>query len=369
MERDRRDLFCKSSRTIKMESSFDASTERECIICQFDLHLSAASCPCSPDIYACLNHAEQLCSCSSNAHCFLFRYDISELNILVQALEGRLSSVYKWAREDLGLSLSSHVSRDSLEAAGLKGSLSSSSERPVSKQLHFEISTGRPEGSHYKNHAVTTSVSQFCKDESSSSGNFASGVFAPKMHLVSQPVNVIVLSDDEDDDCKNQDSGGEDKASGNHLGISKMTGSANNSLPSVGRRSNSSLLSLRHVKEEHDEKCKPSPDLNRSNICFHTQSGVSISGASAARKPVDGCMEKTRNALQHHHEDKDKKAVMDSSFEIGGNMKGGLSSQQKRPRVAKIVRRINCNVELLDHGVVVSGKLWCTSQAIFPKGK
>ena len=41
---------------------------------------------------------------------------------------------------------------------------------------------------------------------------------------------------------------------------------------------------------------------------------------------------------------------------------------QKGPRMAKVVRRINCNVEPLEYGVVLSGKLWSTSQAIFPKG-
>lgn len=42
--------------------------------------------------------------------------------------------------------------------------------------------------------------------------------------------------------------------------------------------------------------------------------------------------------------------------------------RQKGPRIAKVVRRINCNVEPLEFGVVLSGKLWCNSQAIFPKG-
>jgi hypothetical protein len=42
--------------------------------------------------------------------------------------------------------------------------------------------------------------------------------------------------------------------------------------------------------------------------------------------------------------------------------------RQKGPRIAKVVRRINCNVEPLDFGVVLSGKSWCNSQTIFPKG-
>ncbi|GMP68082.1 hypothetical protein CsSME_00027819 [Camellia sinensis var. sinensis] len=41
---------------------------------------------------------------------------------------------------------------------------------------------------------------------------------------------------------------------------------------------------------------------------------------------------------------------------------------QKGPRIAKVVRRINCNVEPLEYEIVHSGKLWCDSRAIFPKG-
>ncbi|KAE9612020.1 putative chromatin remodeling & transcription regulator FYR family [Lupinus albus] len=110
IERVRREFLCRSAKALKMESSFDATNEKECIICLFDLHLSAAGCRCSPDRYACLDHAKQFCSCSWDSKFFLFHYDISELNILVEALEGKLSAVYRWAKLDLGLALTSHVS-------------------------------------------------------------------------------------------------------------------------------------------------------------------------------------------------------------------------------------------------------------------
>ncbi|XP_047956926.1 lysine-specific demethylase JMJ18-like [Salvia hispanica] len=110
MEHKWRELLSKSSKALKMESSFDANCERECSVCLFDLHLSAAGChQCSPDKYACLTHAKQLCSCSWSAKFFLFRYDIMELNLLVEALEGKLSAVYRWARLDMGLALTSHI--------------------------------------------------------------------------------------------------------------------------------------------------------------------------------------------------------------------------------------------------------------------
>nr|GEX57869.1 putative lysine-specific demethylase JMJ16 [Tanacetum cinerariifolium] len=42
MERVRRDFLCKTSQSLKMEATFDSTNERECSVCYFDLHLSAA---------------------------------------------------------------------------------------------------------------------------------------------------------------------------------------------------------------------------------------------------------------------------------------------------------------------------------------
>ncbi|KAK1431364.1 hypothetical protein QVD17_07821 [Tagetes erecta] len=109
MERVRRDFLCKSSQYLKMDANFDSTNERECSVCYFDLHLSAAGCHnCSPEKYSCLNHANQFCSCSTGSKYFLFRYDMSDLGILVEALEGKLSAIYRWAKNDLGLSLTSY---------------------------------------------------------------------------------------------------------------------------------------------------------------------------------------------------------------------------------------------------------------------
>ncbi|WKA03300.1 hypothetical protein VitviT2T_021418 [Vitis vinifera] len=87
-----REFLCVSSWALKMDTNFGAINERECTVCLFDLHPSAAGCHCSPDSYACLNHAKQLCS----------------------SLEGKLSAVYRWARLDLSLALSSCISKDDL---------------------------------------------------------------------------------------------------------------------------------------------------------------------------------------------------------------------------------------------------------------
>ncbi|XP_043719015.1 lysine-specific demethylase JMJ18-like isoform X2 [Telopea speciosissima] len=128
MEHTRREYLCTSSQSRKMDVSFDATSERECIICLYDLHLSAAGCHCSPDRYACLSHAKQLCSCAWSDKFFLFRYEISELNVLVEALEGKFSAIHRWAKQYLGLALSSFVPKDKSQVPGLIHKLSHSSE-------------------------------------------------------------------------------------------------------------------------------------------------------------------------------------------------------------------------------------------------
>lgn len=110
-EANLREYLCTSSWKRK-DKNFSATGKRECSLCYFDLFLSAAYCPCSAARYSCLNHAKQLCSCTWTEKIFLFKYEISELNILVEALEGKLSAVYRWAREDLNLGLRHYISKE-----------------------------------------------------------------------------------------------------------------------------------------------------------------------------------------------------------------------------------------------------------------
>ncbi|CAJ1969177.1 unnamed protein product [Sphenostylis stenocarpa] len=70
-------------------------------------------CSCSNDKFACLGHAKHFCSCPCSNKILLYRYEISDLNVLCQALDGKLSAVYKWAKEYLGLTLTSVASKRS----------------------------------------------------------------------------------------------------------------------------------------------------------------------------------------------------------------------------------------------------------------
>ncbi|MED6110772.1 hypothetical protein PIB30_045873 [Stylosanthes scabra] len=106
----KRQYLCGSLKSQRIDESFDAGGKRECGICLRDLYLSAVRCLCSEDKFACLDHAKLLCPCCWSDKILLYRYEISELNVLCQALEGKLTAVYKWAKEYLGLRFQSVAS-------------------------------------------------------------------------------------------------------------------------------------------------------------------------------------------------------------------------------------------------------------------
>lgn len=96
MEEERLDRLPICLKLQKMETDFDLKDERECFSCFYDLHLSAVSCKCSPDKFSCLKHVNLLCSCEVDNRCVLYRHAINELNMLVEALEGDLEALKVW---------------------------------------------------------------------------------------------------------------------------------------------------------------------------------------------------------------------------------------------------------------------------------
>ncbi|XP_024025134.1 putative lysine-specific demethylase JMJ16 [Morus notabilis] len=455
MERMRREFLCSSSQAVKMESNFDAASERECSVCLFDLHLSAAGCHCSPDKYACLNHAKQLCPCAWGDKFFLFRYDISDLNILVEALEGKLSSIYRWARQDLGLALSSYVNRDNMHVAEthsdrgavLEGRNSQPSVSSLKKQLATEIpkekrinssnnnmivlalgaplpskDTAPSSTSHSPNEIAgagnnswfkkqetinldnpRTSVCQLSQEDTSYVINPVEGKPMMKKTSVSEHYDVILLSDDEGEDVKNSVSdkeketdlskrliGPDDKVSScndikdpNHSksvtgGTSEKVGC---SLPDVERNGFSSCsINVKIEPQENDGQVGSNPQNLSPNVgSLGPENGRNIQGSAAISENNDHNITNVRNDSQHQHPcvsgkpESGAKSSAENTRALTGNASSSQNNldryyRQKGPRIAKVVRRINCMVEPLEFGVVLSGKSWCNSQAIFPKG-
>ncbi|KAA8539005.1 hypothetical protein F0562_025697 [Nyssa sinensis] len=480
MEKVRREFLCNSFKAMKMESSFDATSERECSICLFDLHLSAAGCHCSPDRYACLNHAKQLCPCSWSIKFFLFRYDINELNILVEALEGKLSAVYRWARLDLGLALSSYVSKDNLQAPRLIGNLVHSPERTVVKEMNslppvtslkelkgkensaeIRNSVGmiggkclpqeeKPSGAVLALEAVKscstlpkslheieaandqfkkgrslhsapnfrTSVCQLSQEDVSYSGNCAVERADMKKPLITG--DVILLSDDEGEESNVPLSGRPTKTFAKHIENSKrLGGSSSTASPAncikdpvlatpvtnaaeMGERDanilpvgemNSYSSGSEFVKVEDHGKDEVILGSNSQNLSCHGVSSSenfdkNVQDSSNARETGD-CNMATESYIQHpqpcgtgkpNNDDSHKNMGLSANSRLPDNVQTASGNpscsqnnldkyfRQKGPRIAKVVRRINCNVEPLEFGVLCSGKLWCDSRAIFPKG-
>ncbi|KAE8684211.1 putative lysine-specific demethylase JMJ16 [Hibiscus syriacus] len=418
-ERLSREIVCSSSQAVKMESNFDATSERECSICFFDLHLSAAGCHCSPDRYACLRHAKQFCSCGSGATIFLFRYDINELNILVEAVEGKLSAVYRWARLDLGLALSSYVTKDNIGGRlphTLEG-VSKEVPKPAvisSKELS--------ETSKDSNSKLTKGESVLSASSLRIPGGQTTAASRVKKASAPRDDNTIVLSDDEGDEPEKPvserpkehsgtehseaslrlASSGEKASTCNYKNeaflISPLTDAVvmnqkDSVSPDVRRTSCSSDYS--HMKDEHAENSITTVGSNHQNISLHlesvtTESGKGVQDSSNTTEMDDNKNKPSTIESNFWHllplggekvdEDKHEKVGTIASANLidntRSNVEGPSCSQnnldrnvrQKGPRIAKVVRRINCNVEPLEFGAVLSGKLWCNSQAIFPKG-
>ncbi|KAJ7978175.1 lysine-specific demethylase JMJ18 [Quillaja saponaria] len=506
-EHARREFLCGTSQALKMESSFDATSERECSVCLFDLHLSAVGCRCSPDRYACLNHAKQFCSCSWDAKFFLFRYDISELNILVEALEGKLSAVYRWAKLDLGLALTSYVSKDNMEFSKLShyskekimqewkshssrgtlhkevlshssaGSLQVSPWMDISNENQgdstksIDESVLQPRKSSdsalnlkqtkllFTSHSslpeveIANNSSHSKKEESPFHSSLASLEIAnlkphakkeefviltantrtpvcqlsqedmsyalppvqedPGVKTASQAAhdNVIILSDDECDEPKfsgsekeielaQRLSGSDDKASPcNNIEDRILTTPVTDamlmgekdsvSLPHEEMVSNSSFIVQVKTENVREPFIGSTQSELSSNMDFSSAEYIKNTRASSIKTPHNQSTENSETSLQKpqysgcvkpNNEDKHEKFggystsnLVDSVRAVNGSpscSSNNLDKQyrQKGPRIAKVVRRINCNVEPLEFGVVLSGKSWCNSQVIFPKG-
>lgn len=85
----------------KMAEDFDTTNEKECFLCFYDLHMSAATCKCSSDRFSCLKHAYRLCSCDPGQRSVYLRYTFDELTMIVDSLEGQSDALKKWASRNL----------------------------------------------------------------------------------------------------------------------------------------------------------------------------------------------------------------------------------------------------------------------------
>ncbi|GMH13215.1 hypothetical protein Nepgr_015056 [Nepenthes gracilis] len=398
MESARRGLLCKSSRVLKMECSFDAITERECSICFYDLHLSAAGCCCSPDKFACLNHVKQLCPCAWGDKFLLFRYDIADLNFLVEAVEGKLSAVYRWARLDLGLALSSYISKET--SSNL--TLNSCNTSPVKEEKLSEAGINFEDKKACEIKPLKDSI-QFKKEGPEISATILSA--PPHLKGMShkqsstagtpevkkstyQQADVICLSDDEDEQSDRSLCDAEklatlpDRPVASDQNLNSDRDLATNGAL-VGKGSlvlgcGKVIIGLpcsASAKDATDTKCgvvsisdqQKMFDINKTALDLLN---IKTSSENIACRGSEQIRNKVKNEIIVHRSE--NKGVEDVRA-VPGSPSCGQNNldkyyRQKGPRIAKVLRQINFNVEPLEFGVVLSGKLWSSSHAIFPKG-
>lgn len=254
----------------KMEGDFDIKRERECFLCFYDLHMSAASCKCSPNRFACLTHAKDLCSCESKERFILIRHTLDELWSLVRALEGDPDAIDTWSRKCLDQYPSQHPRAreySHLKAASCLKSRGSSKVQQR-EQNNLPLVSGRLQSD------LTTNKE-------------------------------VQLKQDGDQDVNHHGH----ECERNHVhGITEKSAVMDVKLGEEGK---------------FDEK----------KILVGSQNPHSVSdvGCSEAAKKVDDCLE-----------GKDQDAA---------------------------TTRLSHSVELLNSGSLVVKKLWCSKQAIYPKGE
>ncbi|KAL5701906.1 hypothetical protein ACHQM5_027189 [Ranunculus cassubicifolius] len=451
MEHMRKEYLCISSRAAKMDANFDATCERECVVCFYDLHLSAVGCQCSPERFACLTHAKQLCSCAWMEKTFLFRYEIDELKILVEALGGKLSAIYRWAKLDLGLTLSSYVSKSNISACdpsdrnsnsfgavkqesgsldpltsmaanGLPSRLLQETKKPVVQVTSLNDLIGQPplqSGTKQKellDERASTS-------NSSSSKPFQKTKVACAPHLnKKQKVEEPSQSNTNSAVCRlsQEDMSYTEISQGNTALTVSVPGDSEMTKPLLG---NKDLILLSDDENEDDppKSCAKGTTSEirltdsdaKVNPCNHPNDQVLEPPETDASVLSEGGLqmitqvEKVKvenveldnkcieyNFMDPSMSEKAESSQQKLSSDVSKNEVGELGSdlsltekarpivgnspvipnnldryyRQKGPRLAKVVRRINFSVELLDVGTILSEKSWSCSQAIFPKG-
>ena len=402
MEHSRRESVC-SSRTRKMDANFDVDKERECIICHYDLHLSAVGCSCSPEIFSCLDHGKDLCKCSWDTKFFLFRYETRELNILLDAVGGKLSAVHKWALSDLGLSLSSCIRKNPDNKKHPVSPPHEVSSTKDSKTADSSISSTRS----ITDQSVSKPTSNRCPEEVREVEDHSNS-----NHVAS---NIIQLSDDEGDE--------EHEVSRDKIKVEQtnqtdnfgqlMDHNTNKVTPSYCKKDESLETPETDACAMDDTNIIVSSSINEEKIeitrlpgfcSLSTNQPIStaisqktVSSENCAMDQIQEILDSTKGGESENsaagsflhpsrlHDNispgSGKNCISldsyvrmhvrgESSVLTGQTFPQICTDRLNRhgPRIAKVVRRINNVVELLELGVVHPGQSWSCERAIFPKG-
>ncbi|KAK9031492.1 hypothetical protein V6N11_032869 [Hibiscus sabdariffa] len=341
----------------KMEKDFDLESERECFSCFYDLHLSACSCKCSPERFACLKHLKNFCSCQDEDRFVLLRYTVDELQMLVKALEGELNAVKLWASRDLGLisdndcdANGTNLVQDSevlkAEPAQLRESLSCSSR--VEEKV--DINSPRPYD-HFSSEVVLSEcqpklkASHVTLDGDNSVLNVGVVVTENRRNLEQDTcidLNLDIISD---------------YPAGKSLCDSDS--SNNNNVTDVETFLQEKICGFDEVGEPVLKRlksdCSSSVSQEHSNKYQHS--------VSTSHQDSDGleCKKLFGVELQFPHISAGQSNTLRKAETVNSSDVIASTAGQGHPL-------LNPSAEPLNFGSVIFGKPWCSNQAIFPKG-
>ncbi|KAF7852187.1 hypothetical protein BT93_L5346 [Corymbia citriodora subsp. variegata] len=318
----------------KMGADSDLNDERECFTCSYDLYLSAVSCKCSPERYACLRHADFSCSCEGDDKYFLLRYTIYELKRLTEALEGGSDAMVEWAGKDnewvsvtgtgASLGIDRHVS-------GIK---SSETEESPSCSLKVEFLESQQD-------SLDLRASSPMKCEDSDNHNKVLSRNDDDKFNDSIDLNIGIKPDEREN---------------NTLEITGGTRSLEDTCVSVCWEERKTIPHA--IKRSMDMQLVR--DSKSLKACAISKGDLSMSAMNNGNtSSQDDCKLFGVNLLfTNQHPD-----VLSSNLQ---STKPVDSSGVKRSSYP--IKELTACVEPIDFGSIVAGKCWCSKQAIFPKG-
>ncbi|XP_031262331.1 lysine-specific demethylase JMJ18-like isoform X1 [Pistacia vera] len=346
----------------KMEKDFDVKTERECFSCFYDLHLSAAGCKCSPDRFACLKHAKTFCSCEIDHRFVLLRYTVDELNTLVEALEGGLDALRKWASVDVGLVLCSDT-----DGCLAKGDLESKPfPMQCCEQKEKESSSSSPRTDEI------VDVNDRCCSQSHVSSEVVQSDCQRGMYGLSASHTSINSHNDVNDETQVMNK----KAKVEHESCFDLN------IDVISDENESKLL---HVsgscgKEAVTNLKTLMPLCNPEKVC----------SLGAVKEPDTMQLDSDGNISGSHEFPNKVQPSCSTVFEDAGSFDGKLfgvdlmlpqhskaasDNLLKNEIISSSVtdesyqmKKLNLSVEPINFGCVMCGKLWSSKQTIFPKG-
>uniref|UniRef100_A0A2P2IXC2 Uncharacterized protein MANES_03G066800 n=1 Tax=Rhizophora mucronata TaxID=61149 RepID=A0A2P2IXC2_RHIMU len=332
----------------KMGKGFNLNGEIECFLCFYDLHLSAASCRCSPGKFACLKHANRFCSCEIDNRSVYIRYTMNELYSLVEALEGELDAIKLWASNAHGL-VSTRETDIHPSDLGVTDEAFQADYSEQKESQWNSIGTEEMVDIHLSWCPISQVSSEVVHPDGSTHVLSDTPLMTNKAKLDQETgldLNLDIMSKDQESEFQHVSD------SSNDIVVEKAC---------------LQLFKQEKVGSSHTEQGSGiaedvsdcfSPDLQHFSTKDHPPNPTYVWANHASTKKLFGI----DLSLLHPHP-----LVPPDPF-FGTEMVDSLNGRLSITDQSNHGKNLEFIVEPINFGSIMSGKLWCSSQAIFPKG-